>query len=88
MVAAGSSWQLTDQERRKAVSAFVTMASSPCTTASMLPHMLSCPSRPKPPPPSELPFYCDRCGARFHTRSQGDVHFTAMHPWVSWWRSL
>jgi hypothetical protein len=27
MVAAGSSWQLTDQERRKAVSALVTMAS-------------------------------------------------------------
>lgn len=56
--------------------------------AGMLPHMLSCPSRPKPPPPSELPFYCDRCGARFSTSNQRDVHFAGMHPWVRWWRSL
>lgn len=57
-------------------------------TTGILPHILSCPSRPKPPPHSELPFYCDRCGARFRTRNERDAHFAATHPLVSWWRSL
>jgi hypothetical protein len=58
------------------------------TTASMLAHMLSCPSRPKPPSLSELPFYCDRCWARFRTSNERDAHFAATHPLVNWWRSL
>jgi hypothetical protein len=58
------------------------------TTASMLAHTLFCPSRPKPPPPSELPFYCDRCGARFRTRTELGPHVAAQHPLVNWWRSL
>lgn len=58
------------------------------TTASMLAHTLSCPSRPKPPPPSELPFYCDRCWARFRTAYERDGHLAARHPLVKWWRSV